>query len=180
MFFVILVFVSHYMTAEKTIQIQISQFHLSLTGITEGMQASLRLIHVIALGFLFIATTRTNELKHAAGNLLKHVPLIPEKKAALMLSLMLRFLPEILNITKFIMITLKSRCLGHTKNPVRKIKYTVIPVMRGALRKADTLVMAMESRCFTDQYRIKKMKSTRLDQIILSCVMLLCLLITGL
>lgn len=101
-------------------------------------------------GLLFSSTTKPSSVKSAVQWFLKPVPFVPEKRVAVMISLSLAFMPVILKQAKAISDAQKARCADLQKNPVKRIIRLIYPLLRKTFLSADSLVLAMESRCYSD------------------------------
>ncbi len=101
-------------------------------------------------GILFSTTTKSASVKGAVQWFLKPVPFVPEKRVAVMISLSLGFMPLILKQIKEISDAQKARCADLEKNPVKKIVRLILPLLKKTFISADSLVYAMESRCYSD------------------------------
>ncbi len=135
-------------------------------GIVSGALYCWRLLVVLIGGILLISTSRTLEIKSAIQWFLKPIPLIPEKRVAMMISLMVRFLPLILEQAAEISDVQKARGIEQVKNPVRRLSLFTIPLLRRFLNTADRLVLAMESRCYSEQRTDPELKFSRNDFIV--------------
>jgi energy-coupling factor transporter transmembrane protein EcfT len=70
---------------------------ISMQGLYEGALICWRLFLVVLAGLLFVSTTRPSEIKAAVEWFLKPIPFVSAKRLATMLSLVMRFIPLILN-----------------------------------------------------------------------------------
>ncbi len=125
-------------------------FAVSIQGLSDGILVCWRLAFIVMLGFAFISTTRPSAIKAAVQWFLKPVPFIPEKKVAVMMGLILRFVPVILNQAGEIAKAQKARCVENRKNPAYRLTKLGFPLMRRTFECADNLVTAMEARGFTE------------------------------
>lgn len=125
---------------------------LSITeqGLNEGGLVAFKFFLVMMTGLLFSSTTKPSCVKNAVQWFLRPIPFVPEKRVAVMVSLSLGFMPIILKQARQISDAQKARCGDLRKNPVKKIIRLGLPLMRKAFASADHLVLAMESRCYTD------------------------------
>lgn len=119
-------------------------------GMARGALVAVRFFLVMMTGLLFSATTRPTALKSAAQWFLRPIPLVPEKRVAIMISLFLRFLPLILDQAQQTSDAVNARCGNLHKNPVRRIRCLTLPVMKKTFMAADNLCLAMDARCFTE------------------------------
>jgi energy-coupling factor transporter transmembrane protein EcfT len=119
-------------------------------GLAQGALVVMRFFLVMITGLLFSATTRPADLKSAAQWYLKPIPFVPEKRVAIMISLFLRFLPLILTQAQQISDAVNARCGNQNKNPVRRIRYLVLPLLKKIFLAADCLCLAMDARCYSE------------------------------
>jgi len=125
-------------------------FSFSIEGIYSGTQFCWRLLIVVFLAMVLIQTSSTMEIKSAIQWYLKPLPVIPEKRVAIMLSLMIRFLPMIIDQAKEVGDAQRSRGVENRRNPIYRISTFSIPLIARIFKNADDLAYAMESRCFTE------------------------------
>jgi len=129
-----------------------SFYGISVTnqGVNEGFLVAFRFFLLMLTGLLFSSTTQPSSVKSAAQWFLKPVPFVPEKRVAIMISLALSFMPVIASQAKEISDAQKARCADLQKNPVKRIIRLVLPLLKKTFLSADSLVLAMESRCYSD------------------------------
>ena len=130
----------------------LSFFDIEITrqGMTQGILVAMRFFLVMVTGMLFAVTTRPADLKSAAQWFLKPVPFVPEKRVAFMISLFLRFFPLILAQAGQTADAVNARCGNFRKNPVRRIRFLTLPLMKKTIMASDHLCMAMTARCYTE------------------------------
>ena len=126
--------------------------HLPLTweGIAAGGLSALRFFILMVTGLIFSATTKPAQVKAAAQWFLAPIPLIPEKRVAVMISLALGFLPLILKQLEETRNALKARCADRQRNPVTRTVNLCFPLLRKTFAAADHMILAMESRCYSE------------------------------
>ena len=129
-----------------------SFYGLSVTkqGLNDGFLVAFRFFLVMLTGLLFSSTTKPSSVKSAVQWFLKPVPFVPEKRVAVMISLSLSFMPVILKQAKEVSEAQKARCGDLQKNPIKRIIRLVLPLLKKTFLSADYLVLAMESRCYSD------------------------------
>lgn len=129
-----------------------SFYDLSITGqgLKEGILVTFKFFLLMITGVVFSSTTKPSAVKNAVQWFLKPVPFIPEKRVAIMISLALSFMPVILNQAREISEAQKARCADLQKNPLKKIIRLILPLLKKTFLSADYLVLAMESRCYSD------------------------------
>jgi len=151
-FFVLLVFVfiARVLSTGGGSLIEFKYFSISRQGLYAGFLVCWRLAFIVVLGFTLISTTRPSEIKAAVQWFLKPVPFIPEQKVAIMMGLILRFVPVIFDQAAETGEAQKARCVQNRKNPVYRLIKLGFPLMRRTFERADDLVAAMEARGFTE------------------------------
>jgi biotin transport system permease protein len=143
-------------------------------GLYEGAIVCWRLVVVIMTGLSFILTTRSSEIKAAVEWMLKPFPWVPAKRIAIMLSLIVRFIPVIFEQAQKTAEAQRARGVENRKNPVYRLKMFGIPLMRRIFERADKLALAMEARCYSENRTDSLLSSGVRDWIALSCVVCLC------
>ena len=146
-------------------------------GLYEGAMVCWRLLIVIMTGLLFVVTTRSSEIKAAVEWMLKPFPWIPAKRIAIMLSLIVRFIPLIFEQAKKTTEAQRARGVENRKNPVYRLKMFGIPLMRRVFERADNLALAMEARCYSENRTDSLLSSGFRDWIALAGVVGLCFMI---
>ncbi|NOX34405.1 MAG: energy-coupling factor transporter transmembrane protein EcfT [Deltaproteobacteria bacterium] len=129
-----------------------SFYGMSITkqGVNEGLLVAFKFFLVMLTGIIFSATTKPSCVKSAVQWFFKPVPFVPEKRLAIMISLSIGFMPVIALQARLISDAGKARCADLEKNPVKKIIHLVLPLLKKTFLSADNLVLAMESRCYSD------------------------------
>jgi len=129
----------------------------------EALKICWRLLLVVLMGLLVMATTRTAHIRAALVWFLKPVPLIDEKMAATMVGLVVRFLPQILFQAAEISDAQRARCVDRCKNPLLRLKRFGIPLFRRVFSSADELVAAMQARCYSENRTLPELGFTFMD-----------------
>lgn len=143
-------------------------------GIYDGVVVCWRLFNVIVVGLLFVSTTRSLEIKSAVEWFLNAIPFIPAKKVATMMSLLMRFMPIILDQAKETADAQRARGVENRKNPVYRMSKLGIPLVRRTFERADKLALAMEARCYSEERTDPELTSDTNDWITLVIVIGLC------
>ena len=130
----------------------ISYKDISVTreGLAMGGMVCTRLFLTVILCMTLMLTTKISRIRDAVAWLFAPVPLIPEKRIATMIGLLVRFLPIVLRQANVISIAQRSRCIENRKHPIFRIRTFSIPFVRRVFNTADKLAIAMESRCYTE------------------------------
>ena len=71
-----------------------------------------------------------------------------------MLSLVMRFIPVILNQARETAQAQKARCVENRKNPIYRLRKIGFPLLRRTFENADRLIFAMEARCYNENSTI--------------------------
>ena len=129
----------------------------------EALLVCWRLLTVVLMGLLLMATTRTAHIRGALLWYLKPVPLVDEKMAATMVGLVVRFLPQILYQAKEVSDAQRARCIDRRKNPLYRLKRFGIALFRRVFLGADELVAAMQARCYNENRTPPNLEFTRID-----------------
>lgn len=150
LFFLVLIFLSRWLTVPGHPLFSLWGFSLSWQGMVSGSLIAIRFLSIMLLGLLFTTSTRPQEIKAAAQWFLTPIPLVPEKRAAIMISLALRFLPLILNQAAEVSHAVNARCGNLRKNPVRRMLNLSWPLLKKTFLSAENLTLAMEARCYSE------------------------------
>jgi energy-coupling factor transporter transmembrane protein EcfT len=183
-FFIFLAFVFVARTlstpGEKLFQVEFFSFVFLVTkpGLLFGALVCFRLFLVVLLGYLFIRSTWSSQVRIAIAWFLRPIPWIPEKKIATMLSLMMRFLPLILQEAKQTADAQRARCIENRKNPLYRFIKLAIPMLRRIFLRADDLVLAMEARGYSENRILPRLHSNKSDWLFLAFVISLFLMMT--
>jgi len=169
------VFVARMLSTGGSALLSLKFVNISMQGIYDGILICWRLAFIMILGFAFISTTRPSEIKSAVQWFLKPVPFIPEKKVAVMMGLILRFVPVIFDQAGETAQAQKARGVENRKNPVYRLIKLGLPLIRRTFERADNLVAAMEARGFTENRTDPELVSHKRDWIALIAVSCLCI-----
>jgi biotin transport system permease protein len=123
---------------------------VSQEGLRLGGVACWRVGLILGYAVLFTAVTRPRELQGALVWLLKPVPFLPERRVGLMVSLTLRFFSIILDQTEEVRLAHKTRLGDRHRNPLRKVKFLTLPVLRRSLFRAEDVTLALAARGYRD------------------------------
>lgn len=176
-FFILLafVFVARALSTGGDPLLDFKLFTVSHQGLSAGMLVCWRLALVVLLAFTMITTTRPSDIKAAVQWYLKPIPFIPEKKVAIMMGLILRFVPVIFDQAAETAEAQKARCVQNRKNPVYRLIKLGFPLLRRTFERADDLVAALEARGFSENRTDPQLVSHRRDWIALCVVICMCL-----
>ena len=169
------VFVARALTVNGHILFSFYGMSVSDQGVIQGVLVAVKFFLVMVTGLVFACTTRPASLKSAVQWFLKPVPFVPEKRVGVMISLALGFLPVILGQARQISDAQKARCFDLQKNPVKKTIRLVLPLLKKIFLSADSLVLAMESRCYTDDRTDPEFTASVKDAVFVAGGMTVCL-----
>jgi energy-coupling factor transport system permease protein len=133
---------------------------------------ALRIVFLISGTSLLTYTTSTVALTDGFESLLKPLKVVnfPVHEMSMMITIALRFIPTLIEETDKIMSAQKSRGAqldsGGFKDKVRAMIPILIPLFISALRRAEELAVAMESRCYQGgegRTSLRQLKITRKD-----------------
>ncbi len=170
----LLVFIARVLSTGGPSILDLNFVSISRQGLYDGWLICWRLAFIALLGFTLITTTRPPEIKAAVQWYLKPVPLIPERKVAVMMGLILRFVPVIFDQATETVEAQRARCVQNRKNPIYRLTKLGFPLMRRTFERADDLVAAFEARGFTENRTDPELISHRRDWIALFVVACLC------
>ena len=167
----VMVFISRAMTTSGTPVCSFMGMGITEKGIFEGGIVVWRFFLVMITGILFTVTTRPSHVKAAVQWFLAPVPFVPEKRAGVMVSLFLRFLPLMINHTHQVSMAQRSRCGHLEKNPVKRIKRLAVPLLKNMVQSADGLALGMTARGYTeDRTDLPLQPSGREIPVLLFCI----------
>ena len=148
-----------------------------------------RFVLIIFFSTLLTLTTMPLSLASAVEALLaplKRVK-VPVHEIGLMLSMSLRFVPTLMDDTTRIMNAQKARGVDFGEGSiVQKVKAMIpilIPLFATSLKRADSLAIAMEARCYrggVNRTRMKELQVTYVDYIGVGAVVLVTIVLVAL
>lgn len=148
--FLIVIFFVRWAGTSGDPMVSVYGFSLTRQGFASGSLVSLRFLVVMLLGLVLTVTTRSVEIKAAVQWFFKPVPLIPEKRVAVMAGLALKFMPLILDNAREVNYAVNARCGNLRKNPVRRLINLSWPLLKKTFQSADDLSLAMQARCYSE------------------------------
>jgi biotin transport system permease protein len=174
-FFLLIIFVAKCLTEQGIPLLTVKFITVTDRGIIEGALASWRLALIILMGLLFSFTTRPKDIRTAVEILFTRVPLLPEKRIAIMIGLIVRFIPVILHLTREVSDAQRARAIEQRKNPIYRASRLVLPIMRRTLGRAELLANSMESRCFDENRPTPALYATAFDWWTMIAVLVVCI-----
>lgn len=143
-------------------------------GIISGATFGWRLLLIIVLCVILTGTTTLSMVRNAVEWFLRPIPFIPESRVATMINLVFVLIPLIFDQAADMASAQKARFVEGRKNPIKRIRFLVYPLLTRTFLRADELVLAMEARCYSEKRTRAVFKTTGKDWF----VMALCLLIS--
>jgi energy-coupling factor transporter transmembrane protein EcfT len=171
--FLLLILVVRMITTPGSIQIEFQSMVITRDGLISGIRTCWRLVIIALLGFLFVYTTRSSDIKAAVEWYLKPFGFILGKHIATMMGLIARFIPVILNQAKETAEAQRARCMENRKNPFYRLKWLGVPLIRRTFEQADRLIVAMEARCYSGNRTDPALCATRKDWIALAVLIVI-------
>jgi energy-coupling factor transporter transmembrane protein EcfT len=162
-FLLLLIFAARALSTPGAALISAAGMAVTREGLAAGGLVCWRLACIVLAGILFIAATRPSEVRGAVIWLLAPIPWIPERRAGTMLSLLVRFVPMILDQARETMDAQRARCIECRKNPVIRLAVLAVALLRRIFEDADRLIVAMEARCYNEERTGPAYRATRLD-----------------
>jgi energy-coupling factor transporter transmembrane protein EcfT len=169
----LLVFVARGLSTPGEVIWQWHALIISKEGIQSGILICWRLVLVIIGSLLLAVSTRTSRITGAVRWALKPVPFIDETRAALMMGLVVRFIPGLMLRAAETMDAQRARCVENRKNPVYRLRVLVIPLLKNTFIQAEELVQAMEARGYTGRRTEPKFILRRRDWVALAALVCL-------
>jgi biotin transport system permease protein len=109
-----------------------------------------RLALILAYSALFSLVTRARDMQDALLWFMRPLPFLPARRIALMMGLVVRFLPMTLDALEEVKLANRSRLGDQVRNPLKRIRQLVIPVLRRALIRADEIAVALPARGYRE------------------------------
>jgi len=146
----VFVFVARALSTPGDALITYKNMEVTRQGLVMAGLVCMRLVLTVLMCLILIVSTKISRIRDAVAWFFTPVPLVPEKKIATMMGLLVRFLPIILTQAKVISTAQRARCIENRKNPVFRLATFSIPFMKRVFYTADNLAIAMESRCYSE------------------------------
>jgi len=114
-----------------------------------GIGYTFSLILMILFSCVFINSTSISTIRDTLFWFLKKIPFVPAFDIAMMISLVFLFLGKIIENYNNIKDAQVSRCVNLSKNPIRRVKVLIIPLMKKSLELTNLVIESMESRGYS-------------------------------
>ena len=158
---------------------EIAGLQFSRQGLYEGGLICWRLLMITCMGAILVYATRSSDIRWAVEWFLRPVPLIPARRISVMIGLIIRFLPVILDQARATAEAQKARGMENRKNPVFRLIKFAVPLFRRTFENADRLAVAMDARCFSEERTGPDLVSRPADWAALSVVLCICGVVIG-
>lgn len=156
----------------------IGSFEVHTEAITQTLYIAVRLLLMIMITTCLTATTKPLDMTLGIEDLL--MPLkkigVPSHEIAMLISIALRFIPDLIDETERIIKAQESRGVdlqeGKLSEKIMAILSLIVPLFVSAFQRAEDLANAMEARGYTPgerRTRYKVLKMERRDFILLIC-----------
>ena len=154
--------------------VRIWKITITREGVAMACRMSVRLIFLMIGSSLMTLTTTPNQLTDALESLLGPLKKIhvPVHEISMMMSIALRFIPILTEELEKIMKAQTARGIdfesGGLLKRVKSMVPIIVPLFVAAIRRANDLAMAMESRCYhggVGRTKLKPLKYEKRDKI---------------
>ncbi len=123
---------------------------VSKEGLIDGGLAFYRWLLLLSYAILFTGVTRPRDLQEALTWFLRPVSFLPGRRIGLMVSLTLRMFTLILHQSDEVRLAHRARFGDRGRNPLRRIKFLVLPILRRSLIRAEDMTLALAARGYRD------------------------------
>lgn len=140
---------------------------ISTQGVITGFRFTGRLTFIIIVCAVITGTTPLMTLRNVIEWFLRPIPFVSEVRIATMINLTFMLIPVIFDNFAEMMNAQKARCVELRKNPIKRIKFIVFPLLNQTLIRADEIAYAMEARCYSEVRTRAVFKSNKTDWLLL-------------
>jgi energy-coupling factor transporter transmembrane protein EcfT len=169
----LLIIAARMLTTPGETLIAIHSLALTRPGLISGTLVCWRLAIIALMGFLFVFTTPSAEIKAAVQWFFKPFGFIPGQRIATMMGLIARFVPVILNQAKETVEAQRARCVENRKNPLQRLIRLGLPLIRRTFVQADKMAIAMEARCYVENRTDPELAARRIDWLALGVMLVI-------
>jgi len=129
----------------------------SLEGLEKGLKLAARFVLLLLFASLLTASTDPSAITCGVERMLRPLPLrwmgISSFELATMMNISIAFLPLLFERVERTKAAQVARGMDFVKNPFHSIPALTIPLLRGVIRDAEELALAMESRGYQGKRR---------------------------
>jgi len=150
----------------------------SMEGMENGLSFAARFILLLLFAALLTASTDPSSITCGVEKMLRPLPLrwlgISSFELATMMNISIAFLPLLFERVERTKAAQAARGMDFMRNPFRSVPALAIPLLRGVIRDAEELALAMESRGYQGKHRtsIHELSMQRRDWIALFIIAL--------
>lgn len=150
----------------------------SMEGMENGLSFAARFILLLLFAALMTASTDPSSITCGVEKMLRPLPLrwlgISSFELATMMNISIAFLPLLFERVERTKAAQSARGMDFMRNPFRSVPALAIPLLRGVIRDAEELALAMESRGYQGKHRtsIHELSMQRRDWIALFIIAL--------
>lgn len=176
--FIIFIFLAQLFFTEGKVLTSFWILHPSLEGLQNGFRLSARFILLLLFAALMTASTDPSAITCGIERMLRPLPLrwlgVNSFELATMMNLSIAFLPLLFERVERTKAAQASRGMYFGKNPFHSVPALAIPLIRGVVRDAEELALAMESRGYqgTRRTSMHELLMQRRDWVSLSALVL--------
>lgn len=138
-----------------------------------GWQRAGQLSLVLLFSIITSATTSITTVKNAIQWYLRPIPFIPEARVAMVINLTFVLIPLIIDQYAMLRDAGRARGIELSKNPTRRLKFAIYPLLELAFKRVDELIDAMNSRCYSEVQTAAIFKTRISDWLVLMVCLLL-------
>jgi len=150
MLFIIFIFLAQLFFTEGRALASLGVLHPSVEGLQNGLRLSARFILLLLFAALMTASTDPSAITCGIERMLRPLPLrwlgVNSFELATMMNLSIAFLPLLFERVERTKAAQASRGMYFGRNPFHSVPALAIPLIRGVVRDAEELALAMESR----------------------------------
>ena len=148
--FIIFIFLAQLFFTEGRVLASFGVLQPSIEGLQNGLRLSARFILLLLFAALMTASTDPSAITCGIERILRPLPLrwlgVNSYELATMMNLSIAFLPLLFERVERTKAAQASRGMYFGRNPFHSVPALVIPLIRGIVRDAEELALAMESR----------------------------------
>lgn len=148
--FIIFIFLAQLLFTEGQALVSFWVLHPTFEGLLNGIRLSARFILLLLFAALMTASTDPSAITCGIERMLRPLPLrwmgVNSYELATMMNLSIAFLPLLFDRVERTKAAQASRGMHFGKNPFHSVPALTIPLIRGVVRDAEELSLAMESR----------------------------------
>ncbi len=179
--FFLLIFIMQLLFTDGNEIISFINTSVTYEGLYLGLTVISRFVFLILFATVLTSTTRPSMITNGIERILRPLPLkymgISSHELATMMSLSIRFIPELFENAKEIKDAQVSRGMDPSRSFLKSISSISIPLVSNSLNYVEELVIAMENRCFqgqerTNLYELKMDKSDWISLLILCSLLI--------